>query len=201
VIAWIEGELAVKELDRVVLVVGGLGFEIAIPLGTFEALPDAGEQARLLTVLHVREDELSLYGFATVEEKRVFQTALGVTGIGPKLAIVLLSTLTVPRLVGAVTGGDLATLTSVPGVGRKTAERLVVELRDRFKDLLAPEGRRAPAAVPGGDRGEAALKALLALGFQRSRAAEAVGGAVGEAPGAGVEEIVRRALATLGGST
>jgi Holliday junction DNA helicase RuvA len=199
-IAWIEGELAVKELDRVVLAVGGVGFDIAIPLGTYEALPDVGERARLVTVLHVREDELSLYGFATPEERRVFETALGVTGIGPKLAIVLLSTLSVSRLVEAVTGGDLVTLTSVPGVGKKTAERLVLELRDRFRDLAVAEGRRpAAAAVPGGELGQAALKALVALGFQRSRAAEAVGTAVKEAPRGSVEEIVRRALATLGG--
>jgi Holliday junction DNA helicase RuvA len=198
VIAWIEGELAVKELDRVVLAVGGVGFEIAIPLGTYEALPDAGARARVLTVLHVREDELSLYGFATSEEKRVFETALRVTGIGPKLALVLLSTLTVPRLVEAVSGGDLVVLTSVPGVGKKTAERLVVELRDKFRDLAVSDGRRPAPAVPGGEPGHAALKALVALGFPRSKAAEAVGVAVGEASGAGVEEIVRRALAALG---
>jgi Holliday junction DNA helicase RuvA len=199
VIAWIEGELAAKELDRVVVAVGGVGFEIAIPFSTYEALPDAGARARLLTVLHVREDELSLYGFASEDEKRVFERAIAVTGLGPKLALVLLSTLTVPRLVQAVTGGDLVALTSVPGVGKKTAERLVVELRDKFQDLAFAEARRpAAATVPGGEQGAAALKALVALGFQRSRAAEAVGAAVGEAPGAGVEEIVRRALAALG---
>lgn len=197
-IGWIEGELAAKELDRVVLAVGGVGFEIAIPFSTYEALPDVGGSARLQTVLHVREDELSLYGFATPEEKRVFERAIGVTGIGPKLAVVLLSTLTVSRLVQAVTGGDLVTLTSVPGVGRKTAERLVIELRDKFQDLVGSEARRPAASVPGGEQGEAALKALVALGFQRSKAADAVGSAVGDAPGAGVEEIVRRALATLG---
>ncbi len=199
-IAWIEGELALKELDRVVVAVGGVGFEIAIPLGTYEALPDAGARARLLTALHVREDELSLYGFATPDEKRVFETAIGVSGIGPKLAIVLLSTLTVPRLVEAVTGGDLVTLTSVPGVGKKTAERLVLELRDKFADLAPAAGgprRGAPAGMPGGTLGEGALKALLALGFQRARAAEAVRSAVGQAPGAPVEEIVRRALGAL----
>jgi Holliday junction DNA helicase RuvA len=199
VIAWIEGDLATKELDRVVLVVGGVGFEVAIPLSTYEALPDAGGRARVLTYLHVREDELSLYGFATPDEKRVFETAIGVSGIGPKLAIVLLSTLTVERLVEAVTGGDLTTLTSVPGVGRKTAERLVVELRDKFADLVAVPGRKpASAVVPGGALGEGALKALLALGFQRAKAAEAVRSAVGEAPEAPVEEIVRRALSSLG---
>jgi holliday junction DNA helicase RuvA len=199
VIGWIEGELAARELDRVVLAVGGVGFEIAIPFSTYEALPDVGGRVRLLTVLHVREDELSLYGFATPEEKRVFERAVGVSGIGPKLALVLLSTLTVPRLVQAVTTGDLVALTGVPGVGKKTAERLVIELRDKFRDLAFPDARRsAAAATPGGERGEAALKALVALGFQRSKASEAVGAAVHEAPAALVEEIVRRALATLG---
>lgn len=200
VIAWIEGELAVKELNRVVLAVGGVGFEIAIPLSTYEALPDPGRRARLLTVLHVREDDLSLFGFATPDEKRVFQTAIGVSGIGPKLAILVLSTLSVGRFVGAVTGGDLTTLTSVPGVGKKTAERLVVELRDKFQDLVVGDGRRPSAApVPGGERGEGALKALVALGFPRARAAEAVRSAVGEAPEAEVEELVRRGLGALGG--
>ncbi len=199
-IGWIEGELATRELDRVVLAVGGVGFEIAIPFSTYEALPDVGGRARLLTVLHVREDELSLYGFATPEEKRVFERAIGVSGIGPKLALVLLSTLTVPRLVQAVTTGDLVALSGVPGVGKKTAERLVVELRDKFQDLAFPDARRpATASTPGGERGAAALKALVALGFQRSKAADAVGAAVHEAPAAQVEELVRRALATLGG--
>ncbi|MFN2432907.1 MAG: Holliday junction branch migration protein RuvA [Gemmatimonadota bacterium] len=196
-IAWIEGELAAKELGRVVLAVGGVALDVAIPLSTYEALPDAGTRARLLTVLHVREDELALFGFATPEERRVFTTATGVTGIGPRLALVLLSTLTVPALVAAVTGGDLATLTRVPGVGRKTAERLVVELRDKFPDLVsAGDGAHRPA-TPGGARGEEALKALGALGFPRTKAAEAVRAAAGEAPGAGVEELVRRALAAL----
>jgi Holliday junction DNA helicase RuvA len=200
-ISWIEGELATKELDRVVIVVGGVGFEIAIPLSTFEALPDPGARARLITHLHVREEELSLYGFATPEEKRVFSTAIGVTGIGPKLAILLLSTLSVERFVQAVRSGDLATLSSVSGVGRKTAERLVVELRDKFPDLALGDGALRPKApvVPGGASGEGALKALLALGFPRPKAAEAVRAAVGETPQAPVEELVRRALATLSG--
>lgn len=199
-IAWIEGELAAKELDRVVVTVGGVGFEIAIPLSTYEALPDEGRRARLLTVLHVREDELALFGFATAEEKRVFETATGVTGIGPKLAILLLSTLPVSRLVAAVTGGDVATLVRVPGVGKKTAERLIVELRDKFPDLAlvgAPAG--AASGTPGGARGEETLKALGALGFPRAKAAEAVRAAVAEAPEAAVEDLVRRALAALNG--
>lgn len=196
-IAWIEGELALRELDRVVLVVGGVGFEIAIPLSTYERLPDAGARTRLLTALHVREDELSLYGFATEEEKRVFETALGVTGIGPKLAVLLLSTLPVDRLVAAVTGGDVATLTRVPGVGKKTAERLIVELRDKFPDLAVAA---AAPGVRGDPRSEATLKALGALGFARAQAAEAVRAAVAEAPReAGVEELVRRALSVLNG--
>jgi Holliday junction DNA helicase RuvA len=203
VIDWIEGALAAKELDRVVLEVGGVGFRIAIPLSTYEALPDAGSRARLLTHLHVREDELSLYGFATADEKRAFETAIGVSGIGPKLALLLLSTFSVRRLAEAVTTGDVATLVRVPGVGRKTAERLVVELRDKFEDLaleagVAP-GRRTGPATPGGERGEGALKALVTLGFPRAQASDAIRAAVEEAPGAGLEELVRRALGTLGG--
>jgi Holliday junction DNA helicase RuvA len=200
VIAWIEGELALKELNHVVLDVGGVGFDIAIPLSTYETLPDAGSRVRLLTVLHVREDELSLYGFARPEEKRVFATATGVSGIGPKLAILLLSTLSVERFVGAVTAGDLTTLTSVPGVGKKTAERLVVELRDKFPDLAAGDGRRPPPAMPpGGVKGEGAVKALVALGFPRAKAVEAVRTVVEEAPESEVEELVRRALGALNG--
>lgn len=199
-IAWIEGQLSVKELDRVVIAVGGVGFEIAIPFSTYEALPSPGARARVLTVLHVREDDLSLFGFATPDEKRVFETATGVTGIGPKLAILLLSTLSVPRLIAAVAGGDVATLTSVPGVGKKTAERLVVELRDKFRDLAPADGTRpAPAVAGAGERGEEALKALVALGFPRAKAAEAVRAAAGEDSDASAEDLVRRALGSLNG--
>jgi Holliday junction DNA helicase RuvA len=200
-IAWIEGDLAVKELNRVVLTVGGVGFDIAIPLSTYDALPDVGRRVRLLTVLHVREDELSLFGFATGEEQRVFQTAIGVSGIGPRLALLLLSTLSVDRFVGAVANGDLTVLTSVPGIGKKTAERLVVELRDRFQEFVAVgDGRRAtPARARAGDQGDGAVKALVALGFPRAKAVEAVNVAVQEEPTAGVEELVRLALRTLSG--
>jgi Holliday junction DNA helicase RuvA len=203
VIDWIEGLLAAKELDHVVLEVGGLGFRIAIPLSTYEALPDAGSRARLLTHLHVREDELSLYGFASADEKRAFETATGVSGIGPKLALLLLSTFSVRRLAEAVTTGDVATLVRVPGVGRKTAERLVVELRDKFEHLAleagVPSGRRSTAIVPGGERGEGAIKALVTLGFPRAQASDAVRSAVEESPSSELEELVRRALGVLGG--
>ena len=196
-IAWIEGELALKELNRVVLAVGGVGFEIAIPLSTYETLPDAGAPTRLLTLLHVREDELSLYGFATREERRVFETAIGVSGIGPKLALLLLSSFSAGAFAQAVAAGDVAALTRVPGVGKKTAERLVVELRDKFADLALGDGRPVRPAVAGGARGEEAVKALVALGFPRARATEAVGAAVEQAPDAEVEEVVRRALGAL----
>ncbi|MFN2421890.1 MAG: Holliday junction branch migration protein RuvA, partial [Gemmatimonadota bacterium] len=141
----LRGRLAVKAIDEAIVDVGGVGYRVAIPLSTYEALPAEGEEALLWTHLHVREDELALYAFATDRERRLFETLIGVSGIGPRLALHVLSRLTPERFAAAIQRGDLATLTGISGVGRKTAERMVVELRDKILDLAEPEEAGAVA--------------------------------------------------------
>lgn len=192
----LRGRLALKAIDEALVEAGGVGYRVAIPLSTYEALPSEGAEAFLWTHLHVREDELSLYGFATERERRVFTTLIGVTGIGPRLALHVLSRLTPERFAAAVQRGDLATLTGISGVGRKTAERMVVELRDKILDLAEPE--EAPASVTLGESGEDAVKALVALGIRRAIAEEAVRRSLAESPGAPASELTRRALSTIG---
>ncbi len=194
-IASLEGRLAAKSIDEVVIEVGGVGYRIAIPLSTYEALPAEGEEARLLTHLHVREDELTLYGFASGRERRLFATLIGVTGIGPRLALHVLSRLTPERFVGAILRGDLATLTGISGVGRKTAERMVLELKDKVVDIAGAEG--AEEGVRLTTSGEDAVKALVALGIGRRSAEEAVRRSLTDHPEAPAPELTRHALAAI----
>ncbi len=194
-IASLEGRLAAKSIDEVVIEVGGVGYRIEIPLSTYEALPAEGEEARLLTHLHVREDELTLYGFASGRERRLFATLIGVTGIGPRLALHVLSRLTPERFVGAILRGDLATLTGISGVGRKTAERMVLELKDKVVDIAGAEG--AEEGVRLTTSGEDAVKALVALGIGRRSAEEAVRRSLTDHPEAPAPELTRHALAAI----
>lgn len=194
-IASLEGRLAAKSIDEVVIEVGGVGCRIAIPLSTYEALPAEGEEARLLTHLHVREDELTLYGFATGRERRLFATLIGVTGIGPRLALHVLSRLTPERFVGAILRGDLATLTGISGVGKKTAERMVLELKDKVVDIAGAEGAEEGAGLT--TSGEDAVKALIALGIGRRSAEEAVRRSLTDHPDAPAPELTRHALAAI----
>ena len=176
-IASISGRVAAKSADRVVIETsGGVGYEITVPIGVMEKLPAVGERVTLATELVVREDAQSLYGFLSEAEKRFFQTLLGVSGIGPRTAIALLSTLGAERGSRAIKGRDIATLTSVSGIGRKTAERLALELADRMGDVAADA---APATGPA----EAAVRALERLGY---------------AP-ADADKVVRKVLASDGG--
>ncbi|CAN5253632.1 Holliday junction branch migration protein RuvA [soil metagenome] len=194
-IASLEGRLAATSIDEVVIEVGGVGYRIEIPLSTYEALPAEGEEARLLTHLHVREDELTLYGFASGRERRLFATLIGVTGIGPRLALHVLSRLTPERFVGAILRGDLATLTGISGVGRKTAERMVLELKDKVVDIAGAEG--AEEGVRLTTSGEDAVKALVALGIGRRSAEEAVRRSLTDHPEAPAPELTRHALAAI----
>ena len=148
-IAGIRGTLTARSGDRVVVETpSGVSYELAVPLGVLERLPAEGAGVDLRTVLVVREDGWSLYGFDRDYERVVFQRLLGATGVGPRLALALLSSLGGSRVVGALRGGDLAALCTVPGVGKKTAERIVLELKDRLGDLTPPgeTPARAPAA-------------------------------------------------------
>ena len=171
-ISQLTGKLLVKELDHLeILTSGGVAYELAVPLGTFEAIPRVGETCSLHTHLVVRDDGWQLYGFAAVAEKRVFRRLLAATGVGPALALGMLSTLSWDRLVRAIRERDVATLMSVPRVGRKKAEQLILDLADKLGDLSA-----APdvALHPGGAVADDAIRALTSLGYSAIDAEKAV---------------------------
>ncbi|MHB8734618.1 MAG: Holliday junction branch migration protein RuvA [Terriglobales bacterium] len=169
-IAFLQGELLERTPARVVVVVGGVGYELLIPVSTFSQLPAEGGQVALQVHTHVREDALQLFGFATGREKLLFEKLISVNGVGPKVALAILSGLAADDLAAAIRGNDLARLTSIPGVGKKTAERLVLELRDK---LPAPAPTSAPATVPAG-ASEDVLSALLNLGYPRPLAEKGI---------------------------
>jgi Holliday junction DNA helicase RuvA len=171
-IAHISGKLLAKELDRVeLLTAGGVAYELAVPLGTFEAIPRLGESCTLHAHVVVREDDWQLYGFATVTEKRVFRRLLAAKGVGPALALGMLSALSADRLVRAIRDKDVATLMSVPRVGRKKAEQLILDLADKVDDLLAPDG---VAPRPAGAAADDAMRALISLGYGSTDAERAI---------------------------
>jgi holliday junction DNA helicase RuvA len=209
VIAQVSGTLASKELDRVeVMTASGLAYELAIPLGVYEALPRTGEPVVLHTHLVVKEDSWQLFGFSTVFERRVFQRVLNAKGVGPALALGLLSTLTAERLVRAVRDKDVATLQSVPRVGRKKAEQIILDLADKVDDMQVAsfhEGTRVEG--PGA---EDAVRALVSLGYKAPDAERAVrqaldeggasGGSAGRgAAGTGAADLIRIALGKIRG--
>ena len=192
-IAGLSGLVERASPGEVVLDVGGVGYRVRVPLSTYASLPSPGSPARLRTVMVVREDEISLYGFATAEEEGLFGLLQGVTGVGPKLALKILSGLSAPALGHALAAGDLRALTAVPGVGKKLAERLVLELRERVQ----PSGSPAFAARPGrAQTDEDALEALVGLGYPAKTAEQALGKAR-TAGARTLEELVREALRAL----
>ena len=149
-IAHLRGRLLSKTPQTAVVEAGGVGYEVTISIPTFTALPGEGNEVALLVYTHVREDTLALFGFTTATEKRLFEKLLSISGIGPKLAITVLSGLPPERLIAAIHGQDHATLTRIPGVGKKTAERIVLELKDKLQEL-APSGsdERCDARIRG----------------------------------------------------
>jgi Holliday junction DNA helicase RuvA len=199
-IAQVSGTLLTRELDRVeVMTAGGVAYELAIPLGVYETLPRTGEAVLLHTHLVVKEDGWQLFGFATPFERRVFQRVLDAKGVGPALALGLLSTLTAERLIRALREKDIVTLQSVPRVGRKKAEQLVLDLADKLDDLQvsgATGGERR--AVTGA--AQDAARALVSLGYSTADAERAVREAVdGGAMNMGAAEVIRAALARIRG--
>jgi Holliday junction DNA helicase RuvA len=190
-IAKISGRLVEKFPTRIVVEVGGIGYEIQIPLSTFEKLGALGENISLFTHLHVREDALQLFGFAAETEKRLFQHLLSVSGIGPKLAQSILSGCSVEMFCRYVTQNEIAALQEIPGIGKKTAERLVLELRDRLA-RWTPEGVAATPVISGIE--EECVSALVSLGYARSAAQKAVAQVRREAGELPVEELIKRAL-------
>jgi Holliday junction DNA helicase RuvA len=188
-ITGVRGTLTARLGDRVVVeTASGVSYELAVPLGVLERLPAEGAVVDLRTVLVVREDGWALYGFDRDYERGVFQRLLGASGVGPRLALALLSSLGGPRVVSALRGGDLAALCTVPGVGKKTAERMVLELKD-----LTPPGV-APARAPAADQ---AVQALVNLGYHAADADRAVRVALAERGTAAAAELIRQALQTL----
>jgi Holliday junction DNA helicase RuvA len=173
VIAHIRGQVFSKSPNAVIVECGGVGYELAISVTTYTEIGDKGAQASLHVHTHVREDALLLFGFHELAEKRLFEKLLTISGIGPKLAITVLSGISAERLVGAIRGGDHATLTKIPGIGKKTAERVVLELKDKLTDMAG----FAPAEPAGPSMGAVAddvLSALTNLGYPRPVAQKAI---------------------------
>lgn len=197
-ITFLEGIIEDKQPTHAVLNVGGVGYEVTISLSSFDRLPSIGERVRILTHDHVREDEHRLFGFMTEDERRVFGLLLGVSGIGPKIALSALSGMTVRELKVAIRDADVKRLSGISGIGKKTAERMVVELRDKFGagEMLAATAAGAEA-TESDIRLRDAVLALISLGYKRAEAQEMVlrVNAQPAMAGAGVETLVRKALA------
>lgn len=184
------GKIVIKAPPQLLLEVGGVGYELEAPMSTFYGLPAVGETTRLLTHLVVREDAQILYGFGSLEERRLFRHLLKVQGVGPRIALAILSGTTVEGFAACVLAGDASALTKIPGVGRKTAERLVIEMRDRLEsDQSNPTVAAEMSAA--GQEGEA-FSALVALGYKPAEATRLI-----KAVGAGAtstEDLIRKAL-------
>jgi Holliday junction DNA helicase RuvA len=204
-IAYLSGTLLSKQATSAIVDVGGVGYDVAIPLSTFYELGEVGAPVQLRIYTHVREDTLQLFGFKTARERELFLQLISVSGVGPGLAIKLLSGMNADEMVGAIRTNNLARLVAIPGVGRKTAERLVVDLRDKIAALSSPaleEEFAAKAAAAGAPTSEDsirndALSALANLGYQKSAAEKAVTKAVDEGGDLSVEVILRRSLRSL----
>lgn len=170
-IAHLSGTLLEKHVQRIVVNVGGVGYDVQVPLSTFYGVGEPGSSVSLRVHTHVREDAIQLFGFGTALELTLFQRLIGVNGIGPKVALSVLSGIEPSDLVRAIRGSDVGRLTSIPGVGKKTAERIVVELKDR---LPTSEAAGAADALEGGDLRSDVLSALANLGYHRAAADKAV---------------------------
>ena len=190
-IGHLRGRLVRKAPPALIIDVNGVGYELEAPMSTFYRLPEVGAEVVLNTHLVVREDAQLLYGFATEDERRLFRDLLRVTGVGPKIGLALLSGIDVDTFMRCVESEDAAALTRIPGIGRKTAERLLVEMRDRIRAL----GQLPPASAkpgPGAGARAEAFAALVALGYRPVEVNRLLQGV--EQDGAGTEELIRRAL-------
>jgi Holliday junction DNA helicase RuvA len=196
-IAHLRGRISDKHPNRVVVDVGGVGYDVFVPLSTFYGMGEPGSDIVLRIHTHVREDALQLYGFATALEQELFERLLGDSGIGPKVALAVLSGIEPQELIRAIERGDLARLTAIPGVGKKTSERIVLELKDRLPRVSA-----AALAASDGDTQTAPLRddvisALVNLGYHRPLAEKAAVSAVKVVPDAGFERTLKQALREL----
>ena len=193
-IGQIRGRLADKRPNQLLVDVGGVGYQVQVPLSTFAALGELHTEVTLLIHTHVREDALALYGFLSSREKHFFELLLSASGVGPALALKILSGMSVEELVPAIRGGDLARLTRIPGVGRKTAERIVVELKDKLETVAVVEEK--PTASAGGTEADV-VSALTNLGYDGRAAEKAVEEAKGAAGTGNFEKLLRSTLQTL----
>jgi Holliday junction DNA helicase RuvA len=189
-----------KSPTKVVLDVNGIGYEVNIPVSTFEKLPELGKHARLLTHLHVREDILSLYGFWDDEDRKLFQMLISISGVGPRVGIAVLSGVSADEFVKAVANENVSILTKVPGIGKKTAQRLIMELKDKLTDGV--EMSHVPAPADKLNVVDEAVSALVSLGYRKFEAqkiVEKVARSVAELPS--VEILIKKALQTAASST
>lgn len=200
-IAYLSGKLLEKEANWIIIDVGGVGYEVIIPLSTFYDLGEIGENISLRIYTYVREDVLQLFGFKTVRERELFLLLISVSGIGPKSAITALSGMSADEIIGAIRQNNLARLNSIPGVGKKTAERLVIELRDKIAKLSAVSTEEMQAeGIPqtsGDDVYDDAISALVNLGYQRNAAEKALKQAMQEGTEMSVQKLLRRSLQLL----
>lgn len=201
-IAQLTGKLAQKQPNTIIIDVGGVGYEVTIPVSTFYELGEPGADVSLRIHTNVREDAIQLYGFWTAREKELFLRLTSVSGIGPKLAITMLSGMAARELIQAIKNNDLARLTSIPGVGRKTAERVVVELRDKLAKMAVEETEMETIAARDTSGDAEAIRddtvaALVALGYPKPVAEKAVGAALGEEGERTIQALLRRALRRL----
>jgi Holliday junction DNA helicase RuvA len=194
-IGQLRGRLAEKRPNQVLVDVGGVGYLVQVPLSTYAALGELHTEVTLLIHTHVREDALALYGFVSAREKHFFEMLLSASGVGPTLALKILSGMSVEELVPAIRGSDLVRLTRIPGVGRKTAERMVVELKDRL-EVVAMEAEKPAPSSPAGVEADV-ISALVNLGYDGRTAESAVGEAKRTAGTTNLEKLLRAALQSL----
>ena len=197
-IAFLRGRILDKQPNRIVVDVNGVGYDVSVPLSTFYGLADLGGEIALRVHTHVREDALALYGFATRLEQDLFERLIGVSGIGPKVGLAVLSGIEPRDLIHAIERGDLARLTAIPGVGKKTSERIVLELKDRLPRVeVAAAGETAVPVEPPLLLRDDLLSALINLGYHRPLAEKAVEAAIKRTPDGDFERTLKQALREL----
>jgi Holliday junction DNA helicase RuvA len=196
-IARVAGTIAEKQPGRLIVDVQGVGYDVQVPLSTFYVLGEPGSAVTLKVHTHVREDVIALYGFATGLEQDLFERLIAISGIGPKLALAVLSGMEPPDLVRAIKAQDVARLTSIPGVGKKTAERIGVELKDRLPQSVQAAADAAKPAAPEDQMRSDLLSALLNLGYQRPAAEKAIDKALTQAVEPRFEDALRAVLRAL----
>jgi Holliday junction DNA helicase RuvA len=197
VIAHLRGRILDKQPNRIVVDVNGVGYDLSVPLSTFYGLGEPGSEIALRVHTHVREDALALYGFGTKLEQELFERLISVSGIGPKVALAVLSGIEPAGLIRAIERGDLARLTAIPGVGKKTSERIVLELKDRLPRVQVAAVGEPASAIEAPALRDDLLSALINLGYHRPLAERAVEAAIARTPDGDFERTLKQALREL----